>query len=91
MPVGTAVDVLDADVLAELSDMGETHPVKRPRANPSTWEMETTTVDPWTQFEDVHVAVDTPGDYWRLIDAIATVGDTPEAVARYLAEHEDER
>jgi len=91
MPVGTAVDVLDAHLLAELSDRDATHPVKRPRADPSTWGMETTTADPWAQFADVHVAVDTPTDYWRLTDAVAAVGDEPEAVVRYLAEREDER
>jgi len=91
MPIGTAVDVLDADVLAELSELDETHPVKRLRSNPSTWGMETTTVDPWTQFDDVHMAVDTPADYWRLLDAVEEVGDTPEAVVRHLAESESER
>jgi spore coat polysaccharide biosynthesis protein SpsF len=91
MPVGTAVDVFDVDVLAELSDLGETHPVKRPRANPSTWGMETTTVDPWTEFDGVHIAVDTPADYWRLTDAVATVGEAPKAVTRFLAERAGER
>jgi spore coat polysaccharide biosynthesis protein SpsF len=38
MPIGTAVDAIDPDLLADLGSRGETHPVKLARANPAEWE-----------------------------------------------------
>jgi spore coat polysaccharide biosynthesis protein SpsF len=91
MPLGTAVDVIDTTVLDELSELGATHPVKRPRKNPEHWEMATTTVNEWTRYGEVDIAVDTPNDYWTLYDAVKTVGEDPRAVTRFLADRDNER
>lgn len=87
MPVGTAVDVIDLDLLEDLDDQGETHPVKRLRNNPGDWDVEFTEDADWRRYADAHIAVDTPVDYWRLVDAVEAVGFDPVAVARWL--HDD--
>jgi len=86
MPVGTAVDVIDRAVLEELRESGDSHPVRRLRENPAEWDVVVTSNDKWTAFGDVHMAVDTPADYWTLCDAIQAVGDDPVAVAKWVAE-----
>lgn len=85
MPVGTAVDVIDVDLLDELADLGDTHPVVRLRENPDAWEVNYTDSDELAEFGTVHVAVDTPDDYWSLVDAVDAVGSDPLAVARWMA------
>ena len=85
MPVGTAVDVIDVDLLDELADLGDTHPVVRLRENPDSWNVRFTDSDDWAAFRTAHVAVDTPDDYWSLADAVDAVGSDPVAVARWMA------
>jgi spore coat polysaccharide biosynthesis protein SpsF len=86
MPIGTAVDVFDTELLEQLSDAGATHPNRKPLESPNEWDVKFTPNEYWTQFSEVHMAVDTPADYWRLIDAVEAVGDDPEAVVEWLAQ-----
>lgn len=85
MPVGTAVDVLDAEVLDDLAAEGATHPVARLRDDPERWGTRFTDSPDWTAWGEAHTAVDTPDDYWRLIDAVEAVGTDPCAVTEHLA------
>ncbi len=86
MPTGTAVDVIDRRVLEQLSERGDSHPVRRLRKNPKEWDAVFTSNNQWSEFTDLHIAVDTPKDYWTLSDAIEAVGDEPRAVAEWVAE-----
>jgi spore coat polysaccharide biosynthesis protein SpsF len=86
MPVGTAVDVLDPSILDELAEMGDTHPVRRLREEPETWGTVKSDTEQWTQFSDAHTAVDTPDDYWRLVDAVDAIGTNPFDVTQWMAE-----
>jgi len=86
MPIGTAVDVIDVDVLAELAQQGHSHPVKPLREDPGDWGTVRTDDEQWTQFSGAHTAVDTPEDYWTLIDAIEAVGTDPLAVTKWVHE-----
>lgn len=88
MPIGTAVDVLDRDVLTELHELGDTHPVRRLRNSPDEWKTKFYPGDLWTEFSKAHTAVDTPDDYWTLIDAVTAVGDDPKDVTRWIANRE---
>ncbi|MFC6864713.1 cytidylyltransferase domain-containing protein [Halomicroarcula sp. GCM10025817] len=91
MPIGTAVDVFDRSLLAELDEAGADHPVKRPRANPDRWGTRFSPNPELEPYAGVHVAVDTPGDYWTLSDAVAAVGDGPRAVIEWVAENRSRR
>ena len=86
MPIGTAVDVIDRDVLEELRELGDTHPVRRLRNNPDEWDVVFSPSDQWTKYGNAHIAVDTPDDYWLLSDAVNAVGEQPRAVAEWIAE-----
>lgn len=86
MPIGTAVDVFDIELLERLSDTGATHPNQKLLQSPDDWNVGFSPNEYWTQFSGVHMAVDTPADYWRLIDAVEAVGDDPKAVAEWLAQ-----
>ena len=86
MPIGTAVDVIDRKVLEELRELGDTHPVRRLRNNPEEWDVVVSPNEQWMSFNDAHIAVDTPEDYWLLSDAIKAVGSRPRAVAEWIAE-----
>jgi spore coat polysaccharide biosynthesis protein SpsF len=86
MPIGTAVDVIDRDVLEELRELGDSHPVRRLRENPEEWAVAVTPNDQWTAVGEAHTAVDTPADYWQLVDAVKTVGTEPRAVTDWIAE-----
>lgn len=86
MPVGTAVDVIDRDILERLHKLGERHPVRRLRKNPNSWNVVFTSNDQWTEFSDIHIAVDTPKDYWMLADAIEAVGGDLLAVTEWISE-----
>jgi spore coat polysaccharide biosynthesis protein SpsF len=86
MPIGTAVDVIDRSVLEELYKRGDSHPVRRLRENPGDWNVIFTSNNQWSAFADAHIAVDTPDDYWTLLDAIEAVGDEPTAVAQWITE-----
>ncbi|QCC46950.1 cytidylyltransferase domain-containing protein [Halobellus limi] len=86
MPIGTAVDVIDREVIEKLRELGDTHPVRRLRNNPREWDVVVTPNERWMGFSDAHLAVDTPDDYWLLSDAVGAVGSRPRAVAEWLAE-----
>lgn len=86
MPIGTAVDAIDRDVLEALRELGDSHPVSRLRENPEEWEVMVTPNEQWTAMGEAHTAVDTPADYWRLSDAIEAVGTEPRAVTDWVAE-----
>ncbi len=85
MPIGTAVDAIDREVLEELHELDDTHPVRRLRENPSEWNIVVTPNKQWTALGEAHTAVDTPADYWMLSDAIEAVGDEPQAVTSWIA------
>lgn len=84
MPVGTAVDAIDPDLLTDLESHGQTHPVKLPRTNPEKWGTTRDDNESWYPVSDAHIAVDTPGDYWTLSDAIETVGSDPLTVSEWV-------
>jgi spore coat polysaccharide biosynthesis protein SpsF len=86
MPVGTAVDVFDREIIKKLSNTEETHPVTPLRKADSPWNIQVTDSERWTEFGTVHTAVDTPADYWKLIDAVATVGTDPYRVTSHIAD-----
>lgn len=86
MPVGTAVDAIDPDLLSDLESRGETHPVKLARENPSEWGTNQTDNESWYPVSDAHIAVDTPDDYWTLSDAINAVGSNPMSVSKWVSE-----
>jgi spore coat polysaccharide biosynthesis protein SpsF len=86
MPTGTAVDVIDRAILEELDELGDTHPVIRPRDHPEKWDTAFTPNERWTEYSDAHTAVDTPNDYWTLIDAIDAVGTDPFEVTKWISE-----
>lgn len=85
MPVGIGVDAIDPDLLRELHALEETHPVKLARSEPANWGISRSDNPAWNYFSDVHFAVDTPADYWSLVDAVDTVGDNPRKVAEWIA------
>jgi spore coat polysaccharide biosynthesis protein SpsF len=85
-PIGLAVDVIDPSMLKKLESVGETHPVKKARSHPDEWGTRWSQNPSWCDLSDVHMAVDTPEDYWSLFDAVDAVGDDPKAVAEWLNE-----
>lgn len=85
MPIGTGVDVIDTDLLESLSERGETHPVMVPRSDPGSWQTRFSSNPKWAKFADAHVAVDTPSDYWTLVDAVEAVGTDPLAVTEWVS------
>lgn len=86
MPIGTAVDAINPDVLEELDELGETHPVKRLRSDTDEWKTTFTSNESWSSLSDVHLAVDTPNDYWTLVDALDAVGEDFSKVADWISE-----
>lgn len=84
MPVGTAVDALDIGVLKQLQYSGETHPVKLLRSGGSNRTVAFTDNPEWYQFDEAHLAVDTPSDYWQLSDALSAVGSQPEEISDWI-------
>lgn len=89
MPIGTAVDVFDVELLERLAGDGATHPNCRPLEDPDKYDVAFAPNEEWGRYGDVHLAVDTPADYWRLVDAIGEVGTAPDAVATQLAATDD--
>jgi spore coat polysaccharide biosynthesis protein SpsF len=85
MPIGIGVDVVDPSLLRELNSLGETHPVKLARAEPTDWGTVRSDDRSWNPVSNVHLAVDTPTDYWSIVDALEAVGDDSRAVAEWLA------
>ena len=86
MPVGIGVDVIDPNLLGEFETRGETHPVKLAREHPGNWRIKLSNNPRWKQFSNVHMAIDTPDDYWSLIDAADAVGDDPMSIAKWLSQ-----
>lgn len=86
MPIGTAVDVLDTDLIEQLRQRGERHPVKLLRENPDSWNVAYTVPTQWTELSSAHTAVDTPEDYWRLVDAVDAVGTNPLEITQWISE-----
>jgi len=91
MPIGTAVDVVDRSLLDELAEIGATHPVRQPRDRPGRWGSAFSPNPEWEALADAHIAVDTPGDYWALVDAVAAVDDDPRAVGEWVSERDSVR
>lgn len=89
MPVGTATDVLDPSVVRELSADNRTHPTKPLHADTDRWSQKPTHNEAWRHLSDVHMAVDTPGDYWTLSDAVDAVGNDPYEVATWITQNTD--
>jgi spore coat polysaccharide biosynthesis protein SpsF (cytidylyltransferase family) len=87
MPVGTAVDVLDRSVLRELAEQGETHPAVPLRESPDEWGSVIDGSPAWAELGAAHTAVDTPADYWALVDAVRAVGFDPREVTEWVAEN----
>lgn len=85
MPIGLAVDVFDRETIEVLCQDGETHPVEPLQENASEWDIRYTHENKWKKYHDVHTAVDTPKDYWRLTDAVKTVGTSPTAVTEWMS------
>jgi len=85
MPIGTSVDVFDPEILAELEENGENHPVRKLRENRDKWKTIFTGNEKWEKF-DAHTAVDTPDDYWNLTEAVEKAGYKPLEVTRFLSE-----
>jgi spore coat polysaccharide biosynthesis protein SpsF len=84
MPIGTAVDVLEPTVLTQLPDDLD-HPVKPMLDNPQEWRVNFTKSHDWEKYGGVHMSVDTPSDYWTLIDAVEETGGDPELIAQWIA------
>lgn len=85
MPLGTAVDVIDRDVLDDLAELDEDHPVIRMRESPEMWGVAFSSNARWTEHASAHISIDTPEDYWTLVDAVDAVGSDPMAVTRWVA------
>ena len=85
MPTGTAVDIIDCETLAALASEGATHPVAPLRSENSSRRVTVSDSERWTEFGSAHTAVDTPADYWRIIDAVNAVGTDPYDVTSWLA------
>lgn len=85
MPIGTAVDVIQPELLSSLQSAGEVHPVKPGRTDPDKWGTVWTDNPEWYKYQNVNMAVDTPSDYWTLVDAAEIAGKDPRAVAEWLS------
>ncbi|WP_436930033.1 cytidylyltransferase domain-containing protein [Halosimplex halobium] len=89
IPDGIVVDVVEVDVLNELAALGDEHPTSRLRQNPENWNVSFDVPEKWTGLSEAHLAVDTPSDYWMLIDAIESVGGDPMKVAKWCLDHQN--
>ena len=83
-PPGTVVEVADVATLEALVDLGERHPSARLLDEPERWDVRRSGAAPWEDLSDVDMAVDTPADYWRLVDAVDAAGRDPLSVATWL-------
>ena len=86
MPIGTAVDVFDVELLERLAADGATHPNRRPLEDPDKYGVAFTPNEEWGRYGEVHLAVDTPADYWRLVDAVNAAAKSPMGVAERLSQ-----
>jgi len=91
MPTGFAVDVIDVQVLRELSELGDTHPVARLRDNPDKWHVAFTSDERWSAFAALDVSIDTPADYWRMEDAVSAVRSNPAEVCEWVLNRAESR
>lgn len=87
MPRDTSVDVVDREVLDELEELGDTHPIERLRTEPERWNVHFSSNPKLARFQPIGTDVDTPAEYWRLFDAIDGVGPDPLSVREYLLEN----
>jgi len=89
IPDGIAVDVVEVDVLDELAALGDEHPTSRLRQNPENWNVSFDVPEEWIGLSEAHLAVDTPSDYWMLIDAVESVGEEPMKVAEWCLDRKN--
>jgi spore coat polysaccharide biosynthesis protein SpsF len=90
MPRDTSVDVVDREVLDDLTERGETHPVIPLREQTDRWDACVSPNPELARFQSVGTDIDTPAEYWQLVDAIDAVGSDPFAVREYLLEEREE-
>jgi len=90
MPHDTSVDVVNREVLDELAELGDTHPIRRLRTESARerWNVQFSPNPDLARFQSVGTDVDTPAEYWRLFDAVSAVGSDPISVREYLLENE---
>ena len=86
MPRGFAVDVIDIEALKKLKELGEEHPVSRMRRNPKEWAVYFTPNKKFSRFSELDVSIDTPDDYWCIIDAMRSVGQDPIRICEHLVD-----
>lgn len=84
MPIGTAVDVFDVELLERLAVDGATHPNRRPLEDPDKYDVAFAPNEEWGRYGDVHLAVDTPADYWHLVDTVQAAAKSPRRIAERL-------
>jgi len=84
MPVGTIVDIISSDVLEELGRRGESHPVARLRNRAEDYDVRFSDDSELREISDAHLEVNTPKQYWALIDAFEDVGSDTLAIGRWL-------
>lgn len=66
---------------------GETHPTVPLRESPDEWGSVIDDSAAWAELGAAHTAVDTPADYWALVDAVRAVGFDPREVTEWVAEN----
>lgn len=85
VPTGIGVDVLEPSLLDALHKRGEKHPIKLALKKPEEWGAKFLKPPKrWADKSNIHMAVDTPQDYWSLVDAVEAVGPNPLDVARWI-------
>jgi spore coat polysaccharide biosynthesis protein SpsF len=84
-PDGVGLGVIQSSVLSELADAGAIHPILPLREDPSAWGTVVTENEEWSALEAAHTAVDTPADYWTLVNATEAVGLEPRDVTEWVA------
>ncbi|MCS4181776.1 spore coat polysaccharide biosynthesis protein SpsF [Salinibacter ruber] len=81
---GFVQNAIDVDVLRELSELEKSHPVLPFRENPERWVSVFSSNDHWTALAEIDVSIDTPTDYWEMVDAVADVGSNPRALCEWI-------
>jgi spore coat polysaccharide biosynthesis protein SpsF (cytidylyltransferase family) len=87
MPVGMIVDIINVGVLADLRDRGKTHPAKHLREDSCDRRRNFSANPDWSEIAQVDLEVDTPSDYWTVVDAVGSVGVDPVDVGTWLLDH----
>lgn len=88
-PIGATVGIVSRDVLNDLMEAGESHPITPIRNNPERWDINYSESEDWLPYSGVHLAVDEPEDYWNLIDAYKDRGNNPLEIAKWLKNEQD--